>query len=152
MAQRVLIAGAISCEPDLVIADEPTTALDVTVQADVLDLLRELQQRLNIGVILVTHNFGVVADLCDRVAVMQNGRLVEEGSVRDILRNPKEPYTQTLLASMLEGKEPMSMLVSTAAKGARRMSTTQNARRCSRWTTWWWSTPARSSGPSPSAP
>ena len=112
MAQRVLIAGAISCEPDLVIADEPTTALDVTVQADVLDLLRELQQRLNIGVILVTHNFGVVADLCDRVAVMQNGRLVEEGPVRDILRNPKELYTQTLLASMLEGKTPMSMLVS----------------------------------------
>lgn len=112
MAQRVLIAGAISCEPDLVIADEPTTALDVTVQADVLDLLRELQQRLNIGVILVTHNFGVVADLCDRVAVMQNGRLVEEGSVRDILRNPKEHYTRTLLASMLEGKTPMSMLVS----------------------------------------
>ncbi|WP_104139772.1 dipeptide/oligopeptide/nickel ABC transporter permease/ATP-binding protein [Arthrobacter sp. ZGTC131] len=112
MAQRVLIAGAISCEPDLVIADEPTTALDVTVQADVLDLLRELQQRLNIGIILVTHNFGVVADLCDRVAVMQNGRLVEEGSVRDILRNPKEQYTQTLLASMLEGKTPMSMLVS----------------------------------------
>jgi ABC-type dipeptide/oligopeptide/nickel transport system ATPase component/ABC-type dipeptide/oligopeptide/nickel transport system permease subunit len=112
MAQRVLIAGAISCEPDLVIADEPTTALDVTVQADVLDLLRELQQRLNIGIILVTHNFGVVADLCDRVAVMQNGRLVEEGSVRDILRNPKERYTQTLLESMLEGKTPLSMLVS----------------------------------------
>ena len=116
MAQRVLIAGAISCEPDLVIADEPTTALDVTVQADVLDLLRELQKRLNIGVILVTHNFGVVADLCDRVAVMQNGRLVEEGPVREILRNPQEPYTQTLLASMLEGKEPMSMLVSTLQK------------------------------------
>ncbi|MEV5052968.1 dipeptide/oligopeptide/nickel ABC transporter permease/ATP-binding protein [Arthrobacter sp. LAR12-1-1.1] len=116
MAQRVLIAGAISCEPALVIADEPTTALDVTVQADVLDLLRELQQRLNIGVILVTHNFGVVADLCDRVAVMQNGRLVEEGPVRDILRNPQEPYTQTLLASMLEGKEPMSTLVSPLQK------------------------------------
>jgi ABC-type dipeptide/oligopeptide/nickel transport system ATPase component/ABC-type dipeptide/oligopeptide/nickel transport system permease subunit len=112
MAQRVLIAGAISCEPDLVIADEPTTALDVTVQADVLDLLRELQQRLNIGVILVTHNFGVVADICDRVAVMQNGRLVEEGSVREILRNPKEQYTRTLLGSMLEGKIPMTMLVS----------------------------------------
>jgi ABC-type dipeptide/oligopeptide/nickel transport system ATPase component/ABC-type dipeptide/oligopeptide/nickel transport system permease subunit len=116
MAQRVLIAGAISCEPDLVIADEPTTALDVTVQADVLDLLRELQQRLNIGVILVTHNFGVVADLCDRVAVMQNGRLVEEGPVRDILRDPQEPYTQTLLASMLEGKPPMSMLISPRQK------------------------------------
>ncbi|MFF1253885.1 dipeptide/oligopeptide/nickel ABC transporter permease/ATP-binding protein [Pseudarthrobacter sp. NPDC058329] len=111
MAQRVLIAGAISCEPDLIVADEPTTALDVTVQADVLDLLRNLQRRLGVGVILVTHNFGVVADLCDRVAVMQNGRLVEEGTVREILRAPKEPYTQTLLASMLEGKEPLSMLV-----------------------------------------
>lgn len=118
MAQRVLIAGAISCEPDLVIADEPTTALDVTVQADVLDLIRELRTRLNIGVILVTHNFGVVADLCDRVVVMQNGRLVEEGTVRDILRNPQESYTQTLLGSMLEGKEPMSMLVSSTAKEA----------------------------------
>ncbi|WP_211879259.1 dipeptide/oligopeptide/nickel ABC transporter permease/ATP-binding protein [Pseudarthrobacter albicanus] len=118
MAQRVLIAGAISCEPDLVIADEPTTALDVSVQADVLDLIRELRSRLNIGVILVTHNFGVVADLCDRVVVMQNGRLVEEGTVRNILRNPQETYTQVLLGSMLEGKEPMSMLVSSTAKGA----------------------------------
>ncbi|WP_458780559.1 dipeptide/oligopeptide/nickel ABC transporter permease/ATP-binding protein [Arthrobacter sp. D3-16] len=118
MAQRVLIAGAISCEPDLIIADEPTTALDVTVQADVLDLIRDLQRRLGVGVILVTHNFGVVADLCDRVAVMQNGRLVEEGPVREILRNPKEQYTQTLLNSMLEGKEPMTMLASTSPKGA----------------------------------
>ena len=115
MAQRVLIAGAISCEPDLIIADEPTTALDVTVQADVLDLIRDLQKRLNVGVILVTHNFGVVSDLCDRVAVMQNGRLVEDGPVRDILRNPKDPYTQKLLGSMLEGKEPMTMLVSAGA-------------------------------------
>lgn len=113
MAQRVLIAGAISCEPDLIIADEPTTALDVTVQADVLDLLRDLQSRLGVGVILVTHNFGVVADLCDRVVVMQDGRLVEEGAVRDILRTPKEQYTQTLLASMLEDKQPLTMLVST---------------------------------------
>ncbi|MGA7206410.1 MAG: dipeptide/oligopeptide/nickel ABC transporter permease/ATP-binding protein [Specibacter sp.] len=123
MAQRVLIAGAISCEPDLIIADEPTTALDVTVQADVLDLIRDLQKRLGVGVILVTHNFGVVADLCDRVAVMQNGRMVEEGDVRDILRNPKDPYTQKLLGSMLEGKKPMTMLVSagiTAAQAAAR--------------------------------
>ncbi|BBE24312.1 peptide ABC transporter permease [Arthrobacter sp. MN05-02] len=110
MAQRVLIAGAISCEPDLIIADEPTTALDVTVQAEVLDLLRELQQRLQIGVLLVTHNFGVVADICDRVGVMQDGRLVEEGSVRQILHSPQHPYTQMLLSSMLEGKTPMSRL------------------------------------------
>lgn len=114
MAQRVLIAGAISCEPDLIIADEPTTALDVTVQAEVLDLLRDLQQRLGVGVILVTHNFGVVADLCDRVVVMKNGRLVEEGPVREILRTPRDPYTITLLSSMLEDKEPMTMLVPTA--------------------------------------
>ncbi|MFI5084310.1 MAG: dipeptide/oligopeptide/nickel ABC transporter permease/ATP-binding protein [Actinomycetales bacterium] len=111
MAQRVLIAGAVSCNPDLLIADEPTTALDVTVQAEVLDLLRDLQARYTMGVVLVTHNFGVVADLCDRVVVMQNGRLVEEGPVRDILSNPADPYTRTLLDSMLEGKEPMTMLV-----------------------------------------
>ncbi|GAB2758514.1 dipeptide/oligopeptide/nickel ABC transporter permease/ATP-binding protein [Sinomonas soli] len=115
MAQRVLIAGAMSCEPDLIIADEPTTALDVTVQAEVLDLLRDLQGRLGMGMVLVTHNFGVVADLCDRVVVMQDGRLVEEGPVREILRSPKEPYTQMLLASMLEGKEPMTMLTRTEA-------------------------------------
>lgn len=118
MAQRVLIAGAISCEPDLIIADEPTTALDVTVQADVLDLIRDLQRRLNVGVILVTHNFGVVSDLCDRVVVMQNGRLVEEGTVREILRNPSDPYTQKLLGSMLEGKEPMTMLVKSGTEAA----------------------------------
>ncbi|WP_298045466.1 dipeptide/oligopeptide/nickel ABC transporter permease/ATP-binding protein [uncultured Microbacterium sp.] len=111
MAQRVLIAGAISCEPDLIIADEPTTALDVTVQAEVLDLIRDLQLRLGVSVILVTHNFGVVADLCDRVVVMQNGRLVESGNVRDVLRDPQDPYTIKLLSSMLEGKEPMKMLV-----------------------------------------
>lgn len=118
MAQRVLIAGAISCEPDLIIADEPTTALDVTVQADVLDLIRDLQRRLGVGVILVTHNFGVVADLCDRVVVMQNGRFVEEGPVREILRSPKDEYTRTLLGSMLVGKEPMTMLVAASPKGA----------------------------------
>lgn len=113
MAQRVLIAGAISCEPDLIIADEPTTALDVTVQADVLDLIRDLQKDLGVGVMMVTHNFGIVSDLCDRVVVMQNGRLVEEGQVRTILRAPSDPYTQALLGSMLEGKEPMTMLDST---------------------------------------
>lgn len=110
MAQRVLIAGAISCEPDLLIADEPTTALDVTVQAEVLDLLRDLQQRLGTGLMLVTHNFGVVADLADRVMVMQLGRVVESGPVREILRSPKHPYTQTLLSSMLEDKTPMTLL------------------------------------------
>ena len=110
MAQRVLIAGAVACDPDLLIADEPTTALDVTVQAEVLDLLRDLQKRVGMGMVLVTHNFGVVADLADRVVVMQYGRVVEAGPVREILRNPQEAYTQELLGSMLEGKTPMTML------------------------------------------
>lgn len=117
MAQRVLIAGAISCEPDLLIADEPTTALDVTVQAEVLDLLRDLQQRLGTGLMLVTHNFGVVADLADRVMVMQLGKVVESGPVREILRDPKHPYTKTLLGSMLEDKEPMTMLTTESKEG-----------------------------------
>ena len=111
MAQRVLIAGAISCEPDLIVADEPTTALDVTVQAEVLDLLRDLKSRLNVAIILVTHNIGVVADICDRVVVMQTGRLVEEGPVRDVVLSPRHPYTQALLSSMLHGKTPMEPLL-----------------------------------------
>ena len=115
MAQRVLIAGAVSCDPDLLIADEPTTALDVTVQAEVLDLLRDLQTRLGMGMVLVTHNFGVVADLADRVVVMQYGRVVETGDVRIILRNPQQEYTKVLLSSMLEGKTPMTMLTTKEA-------------------------------------
>jgi len=102
MAQRVLIAGAVSCDPDLLIADEPTTALDVTVQAEVLDLLRDLQAELGMGVLLVTHNFGVVADLCDRVSVMQNGRIVETGPARSIFAGPQHPYTQSLFDAILE--------------------------------------------------
>ena len=89
MAQRVLIAGAVSCDPDLLIADEPTTALDVTVQAEVLDLLRDLQAELHMGVLIVTHNFGVVADLCDRVSVMRDGRIVETGPARPIFADPQ---------------------------------------------------------------
>ena len=118
MAQRVLIAGAIASDPDFLIADEPTTALDVTVQAEVLELLRELQRERGLGMILVTHNFGVVADICDRVVVMQNGRLVEEGPVRQILRTPQHPYTQMLLSSMLEGKQPMTRLLDAPAQPA----------------------------------
>jgi ABC-type dipeptide/oligopeptide/nickel transport system ATPase component/ABC-type dipeptide/oligopeptide/nickel transport system permease subunit len=112
MAQRVLIAGAVSCEPDLLIADEPTTALDVTVQAEVLDLLRELQAELNMGVILVTHNFGVVADLCDRVTVMQTGRIVETGPVRAIFDDARHPYTRQLLGAILEDTAPRGPLLS----------------------------------------
>jgi ABC-type dipeptide/oligopeptide/nickel transport system ATPase component len=102
MAQRVLIAGAVSCNPDLLIADEPTTALDVTVQAEVLDLLRDLQAEFNMGVLLVTHNFGVVADLCDRVSVMSAGRIVETGPTQSIFDGPLHPYTKSLFAAIID--------------------------------------------------
>lgn len=102
MAQRVLIAGAVASRPKLLIADEPTTALDVTVQAEILDLLRDLQNEYGMGVLLVTHNFGVVADLCDRVIVMRNGELVESGDVRDIFHRPSHEYTQQLIGSILD--------------------------------------------------
>ncbi|NQX18063.1 dipeptide/oligopeptide/nickel ABC transporter permease/ATP-binding protein [Rathayibacter sp. VKM Ac-2857] len=102
MAQRVLIAGAVSCNPDLLIADEPTTALDVTVQADVLDLLRSLQAERGMAVLLVTHNFGVVADLCDKVAVMQAGEIIEAATADTLFSAPRHDYTKTLLAAMLE--------------------------------------------------
>jgi peptide/nickel transport system permease protein len=102
MAQRALIAGAVSCEPDLVIADEPTTALDVTIQAEILDLLRELQRELGVTILIVTHNFGVVADLCDRVSVMQKGRIVETGPARAIFADPRHPYTRTLFDAILD--------------------------------------------------
>jgi peptide/nickel transport system permease protein len=110
MAQRVLIAGSIACGPDLLIADEPTTALDVTVQAEVLDLLRELQDELRMGVILVTHNFGVVADLADRVSVMRLGRIVETGPTRSIFDNAQHPYTQELLGAGLSDAPPRGRL------------------------------------------
>ncbi|WP_306840663.1 dipeptide/oligopeptide/nickel ABC transporter permease/ATP-binding protein [Paenarthrobacter nicotinovorans] len=103
MAQRVLIAGAVSCSPSLLIADEPTTALDVTVQAEVLELLRRLQRESGMGLLMITHNLGVVADICDRVAVMKDGALVEQGTVTTIFDTPQHSYTRTLLASTLEG-------------------------------------------------
>jgi ABC-type dipeptide/oligopeptide/nickel transport system ATPase component/ABC-type dipeptide/oligopeptide/nickel transport system permease subunit len=105
MAQRVLIAGALAGEPELIVADEPTTALDVTVQADVLDLLRNLQRERDLGMVIVTHNFGVVADLCDTVSVMKSGRIVESRSARDLFAAPQDEYTRMLLNSTLDGAE-----------------------------------------------
>jgi peptide/nickel transport system permease protein len=115
MAQRVLIAGAVSCDPELLIADEPTTALDVTVQAEVLDLLRDLQDERHMGLLLVTHNFGVVADLCDRVSVMQAGRIVETGPVGTIFSSAEHEYTRSLLDAILEDAAPRGPLA--ARKG-----------------------------------
>ncbi|WP_159501739.1 dipeptide/oligopeptide/nickel ABC transporter permease/ATP-binding protein [Microbacterium sp. 18062] len=102
MAQRVLIAGAVAAEPELIIADEPTTALDVTVQAEVLDLIRELRDERGLAVILVTHNLGVVSDVCDRVAVMRAGRIVEDTSVQAFFAGPEHEYSRALLRAARE--------------------------------------------------
>jgi len=104
MRQRVLIAMALACQPSLVIADEPTTALDVTIQAQILDLLREMKSALNLSLLLITHDLGVIAETADRVAVMYAGRIVETGPVREIFRRPGHPYTRALLASMPGGQ------------------------------------------------
>lgn len=114
MAQRALIAGALSTNPELLIADEPSTALDVTVQAEVLDLLRELQHETGTAMLLVTHNFGVVADICDRVAVMQSGRIVETAPVEEIFANPQDEYTRTLLDASLENRPSRTARETTA--------------------------------------
>ena len=98
--QRAMIAQAISCDPKLLIADEPTTALDVTIQAEILDLLRDLHKRLNSAILLITHDMGVVADLADRVLVMKDGSMVEQGSSRQIYKSPQQVYTQQLLAAV----------------------------------------------------
>src|SRR5881296_1861737 len=100
MCQRVMIAIAISCEPHVLIADEPTTALDVTIQAEILDLLRTLRERHGMAVVLITHDLGVVAEQADEVAIMYAGRIVEHASVLDIFERPLHPYTQALLRSM----------------------------------------------------
>jgi len=100
MRQRVMIAIALAMEPDVLIADEPTTALDVTVQAQILDLLRNLQKKNGMAILFITHNFGVVAEIADRVMVMYAGRIVEQGSVAQVLSSPRMPYTRGLLAAV----------------------------------------------------
>ncbi len=100
MAQRVMIAMALACEPELLIADEPTTALDVTIQAQILDLMRKLQKETGTAIILITHDLGVVAEMCDRVAVMYAGEIVEQTDVRSLFREPRHPYTQGLIGSI----------------------------------------------------
>jgi oligopeptide/dipeptide ABC transporter ATP-binding protein len=100
MQQRVMIAMALASEPKLLVADEPTTALDVTIQAQILDLLRDLKQRLGMAILLITHNLGIVGDMADRVAVMYAGQIVELAPARDLLRRPLHPYTRALMASV----------------------------------------------------
>jgi peptide/nickel transport system ATP-binding protein/oligopeptide transport system ATP-binding protein len=112
MRQRVMIAMALSCKPRLLIADEPTTALDVTVQAQILDLLRDLQQETGMSVILITHDLGVVAEMADEVAVMYAGRVVERGTAKDIFEDPQHPYTIGLLGSIPRIEEDRERLLS----------------------------------------
>jgi oligopeptide/dipeptide ABC transporter ATP-binding protein len=100
LRQRVMIAMALSCNPTLLLADEPTTALDVTIQAQILDLMRELQEQFGMAIMLITHNLGVIAEMADRVAVMYMGRVVETADVRTIFRKPLHPYTVGLLRSV----------------------------------------------------
>ena len=100
MQQRVMIAMALASEPKLLVADEPTTALDVTIQAQILDLLRELKQRLGMAILLITHNLGIVGDMADRVAVMYAGQVVEMAPARELLRRPLHPYTRALMNSV----------------------------------------------------
>ena len=109
MRQRVVGAIAMAGGPKLIIADEPTTNLDVTIQAQYLEVLKDIQQESGVALIFVTHNLGIVAKMCDKMAVMYAGRIVEQGAVRDLFRSPKHPYTQALLGSMpkLGSKEPL---------------------------------------------
>lgn len=114
MRQRVMIAIALACRPELLIADEPTTALDVTIQAQIMDLIVDLNKKLDMGVILITHDLAVVAEICSRVVVMYLGQIVEEANVKDIFSNPKHPYTSGLIKSIpkLDGdrKEKLFMI------------------------------------------
>ncbi|MDL9980844.1 ABC transporter ATP-binding protein [Microbacterium sp. ASV49] len=116
--QRAMIAQSVACDPVLLIADEPTTALDVTVQAEILELMRSLQERLGTAILLITHDMGVVADMADRIVVMRSGELVERGNVKDVFANPQHPYTQALLDAVPrlgEGSEDAKSLDITAA-------------------------------------
>ncbi len=98
MQQRVMIAMALSCQPELLVADEPTTALDVTIQAQIMDQLKELKERLGMAIILITHNFGIISGIADRVAVMFRGKIVEYGTTGEVLSNPQHAYTKALIA------------------------------------------------------
>ncbi|MEO0509449.1 MAG: ABC transporter ATP-binding protein [Verrucomicrobiota bacterium] len=98
MQQRVMIAMALACEPKLLVADEPTTALDVTIQAQIMDLLRELREKLGMSIVLITHNFGIVKGFADEVIVMYRGNIVEQGPVEEVLNDPQHPYTKALIA------------------------------------------------------
>jgi oligopeptide/dipeptide ABC transporter ATP-binding protein len=110
MCQRIMIATALSCHPDLLIADEPTTALDVTIQAQILNLMKGLRDRLGTAILLITHDLGVIAEMCDRLAIMYAGRIVEEGSVYSIFEKPLHPYTRGIISCIPDVDRPVDRL------------------------------------------
>lgn len=134
MRQRAMIAMALICRPQLVVADEPTTALDVTIQAQILDLLKELQQAEGMSILLITHNLGIIAEIAHRVAVMYLGKIVELATVRDLLVNPLHPYTQGLLSSIprLDREEALQAIPGTAPDFLHLPAGCYFAPRCSR--------------------
>ena len=111
MRQRVMIAMALACEPDILIADEPTTALDVTIQAQILELMQDLQKKLGMAIIIVTHDLGVIASMCDEIIVMYGGRVCERGTADDIFYRPAHEYTKGLLRSIPSGSNMKERLV-----------------------------------------
>lgn len=111
MKQRVIIAIALACNPKILIADEPTTALDVTIQAQILDVIRELRDRLDMSMIMITHDLGIVAEICDEVSIIYAGRIVEHGSVQEVFRHPLHPYTEGLFRSLPNINDDREMLV-----------------------------------------
>jgi peptide/nickel transport system ATP-binding protein len=115
MAQRVLIAVMLACRPKLLIADEPTTGLDVTIQAQIFDLIKEVQAEVGASLLLITHDLGVVSEVCQRVAVMYAGQIMEQASVGDLFRRPSHPYTERLMASILRVDAATELAASNAA-------------------------------------
>jgi peptide/nickel transport system ATP-binding protein len=133
MRQRVMIAMAISCNPEVLIADEPTTALDVTIQAQILDLMRDLQKKRDMAIMMITHDLGVVAEMCDRVVVMYAGQVVEQAEIEELFENPKHPYTKGLLASIPsieQDKEYLSSIPGSVPSPDRMPSGCRFAERC----------------------
>ncbi len=132
MRQRVMIAMALVCEPDILIADEPTTALDVTIQAQILELMQELQKKLGMAIILVTHDLGVIADMCDEIIVMYGGRVCERGNAEDIFYHPKHEYTKGLLRSIPSITNAKQKLIPIAGTPINLLSMPKGCAFCSR--------------------
>jgi oligopeptide/dipeptide ABC transporter ATP-binding protein len=134
MLQRVMIASALSCNPKLLIADEPTTALDVTIQAQILELMKDLQERTGMAILLITHDFGVVGTMADDIATMYAGRIVEKGAAEDVFAHPRHPYTAALLRAIpvlgMTKDEPLEVIPGTVPTASRWPTGCRFAMRC----------------------